>query len=126
MAKKKRRPANDRALKKYKTNNQREKNKIRKLERHCKRHPNDKEGKKNLERIKKEGISDKKPPRKHGINTDSVIGRNPMPGFIHYPQTQTCGITAGQQLSNLLGIPLRQGKRNKRRKRAKIHVKQKS
>ena len=59
MAKQKRRPANDRALKVYKSTNRREKNKIRKLTRYVEKNPNDKQAAKALASIKNEGYKPK-------------------------------------------------------------------
>lgn len=96
----KRRPANDRAFKKYKSNNQRLKNKIRKIERHIKRFPDDDLAKENLARIKKDGISDKMKPRTPGINSPGItVKPSSMP--------ERAPKTAGEQLAELLGISLR-------------------
>jgi hypothetical protein len=55
MAKKSARPANTRALKKYKDTKQHEKNKIRKISKHLKDHPEDNQSLKVVEDIKKNG-----------------------------------------------------------------------
>lgn len=73
-------------------------NKVKKLERHCKNFPNDEEGKKNLERVKKEGYKGRQKPLNPGINKGhSYIVLGP----VEHAET------AGQQLSRLLGIPLK-------------------
>ena len=107
MAKQKRRPANDRAFKKYKTGNQRLKNKIAKLERHVRKFPDDEVGKENLARVKSKGISPKRPPINNGINKT-------VPKPKSRPLPETAPRTAGEQLSELLGIPM--PKPRKRRK----------
>lgn len=58
-AKQKRRPANDRAFKKYKINNQREANKIKKLEKHLIRFPKDEQASKALKLILANGYPTK-------------------------------------------------------------------
>lgn len=120
MAKQKRRPANDRAFKKYKTSNQRYKNKIAKLVRHVKEHPEDEVGKENLERVKSKGISDKRPPIVNGSNKTV-----PKPK----PRTrpETAPRTAGEQLSELLGIPMPKPKKRRKpriTKKKRRYVKQ--
>lgn len=85
----------------YKLENRVYKNKVKKLERHCKRFPNDKESEKNLLRILKDGYKPRSKPLVPGSNqTIPKIKVRPMPGFLHFP------VTAGEQLSVLLGIPL--------------------
>lgn len=99
----------------YKVENRAEKNKIKKLERHCKRFPDDKEGKKNLERIKKDGYKPRSKPLSPGSNPtiEKVVFR---PNNIKHPET------AGEQLSRLLGIPF---SKTKKPIKSKIIVKQK-
>lgn len=96
----------------YKLEDRAKRNKIKKLERHCKQHPNDETGKVNLARIKKEGYNPRSKPLVPGSNKPSVITYqfNRSPGDIHLPQT------AGEQLSKLLGIPLRRGTPKKKAK----------
>ena len=53
---------------KYKVENKVYKNKIRKLEKHCKKFPNDEIGKKTLERIKKDGYTGRSKPLVPGSN----------------------------------------------------------
>lgn len=83
--------------KQYRLENRAQKNKIKKLERHCKRFPNDEQGKINLARIKKDGYNPRKKPLVPGSNPTTA--RNPMKGFIHHPKPKT----AGEQLAELLG-----------------------
>lgn len=99
----------------YKLQNRAEKNKIKKLERHCKKHPEDVEGKKNLERIKKDGYTPRSKPLVPGSNQNTVsLKPQVRAGYIHYPETP------GEQLSRLLGIPL--PKQSKSRHRGKASV----
>lgn len=107
MAKQKRRPANDRAFKKYKSSNQRLKNKIAKLERHSKDHPEDEVGKENLARVKSKGIKDKKPPINNGSNKTVP---KPKP----HPMPATAPRTAGEQLAELLGIEMPKPKKKRK------------
>ena len=114
----KRRPANDRAFKKYKTNNQRLKNKIRKIQHHIKKFPDDKLAKENLARIEKNGISDKMKPRTPGINSPGVqIKCSSIP--------KRAPKTAGEQLRVLLGITVKKVKsvKTKTFKKRKKNVK---
>lgn len=83
----------------YKTENRVYKNKIAKLERHCKKYPNDEEGKKTLTRVKKDGYTGRKRPLVPGSNqTIEKTKFNPIPGYLHYPRS------AGEQLCEALGI----------------------
>jgi hypothetical protein len=114
MAQQKRRPANDRAFKKYKLENKRRKNKIRKLENHCKRFPKDEQSAKALEDIKKNGYKDKivskgnTPPTvvkiKDSFNRLWLAARIPE-------KKKFSGRTAAEQLSELLDIPMPQPKK---------------
>jgi len=106
---KKRRPANDRAFKKYKLLNQVLKNKIKKLERHCKRFPNDKKCAERLVKIKRDGYKCRAKPLNPGSNPTT-----PKPKFSGVIMEHAK--TAGQQLSELLGIPLLPKHRPRRRK----------
>lgn len=85
----------------YKTENRALNNKIRKMERHCKRFPNDKVGRENLERIKKGDYKPRSKPLTPGSNptTPKVRLSNEI-GHMYGPKT------AGEQLSALLGIPM--------------------
>jgi len=89
----------------YKTHNTVYKNKVKKLGRHCKRFPDDEQGKKNLERIIKEGYKGRTRPLIPGSNPTT-----PKPKFTGIPGYYLVK-TAGQQLSELLGIPLPKPKR---------------
>lgn len=100
----------------YKTENRVYKNKVKKLERHCKRFPDDEQSKKHLERVKKDGYTGRSKPLVPGSNpTERTPKYRPIPGyFLHYPKTP------GEQLSELLGIPL--PKRTPRRSKPKRAV----
>lgn len=93
----------------YKTENRGYKNKLAKLERHCKKFPDDKVGKENLERLKD--------PKNYTPRSKPIVGKSNKPtlktyrfttGEIEYPKT------AGEQLSKLLGIPLRKYQRSRK------------
>lgn len=93
----------------YKSNNQVFHNKVRKLERHIKKYPDDKEAKKTLEKVKKNGYNGRSKPLVPGSNPTTPKPRCLLsPGF-EYPKT------AGEQLSELLGIsiPIQKSKRSK-------------
>lgn len=92
----------------YKTSGMALKNKIKKLERHCKKFPDDKSGKENLERIKKEGYIGRTRPLAPGSNpTTPKVRLSNETGHLFGPKT------AGQQLSELLGIPIPTQRRKK-------------
>jgi hypothetical protein len=86
----------------YKTENRVQINKIRKLERHCKAYPEDKACANRLAELKKRGgyVPRSKPLIPGSNQTTPKVKPNPLAGFLHYPKT------AGEQLSELLGIPL--------------------
>lgn len=109
----KRRPANDRAFKKYKINNQRYKNKIAKMIRHIKKHPNDKTAKENLKRVESNPIKDK-------IVAKDKNSVRPLPISIPSFRNSEKQKTAGEQLSKLLGIPML---KIRKRSKAKISTK---
>jgi len=89
----------------YKLGNTVERNKLRKLERHCKRFPKDEENAKNLERIKKDGFKyTRATPRNPGINKDA---QKPQAYRFMVSFPGTSAESAGEQLSRLLGIPLK-------------------
>lgn len=80
----------------YQTENRVFKNKIKKLEKHCKNYPEDKLARENLERIRKKGYKVKSKPINPGSNkTIPPVKLPPFKGLK----------TAGEQLSELLGIP---------------------
>ena len=81
----------------YQTENRVFENKVKKLTRHCKEFPEDEVGKENLERIKKKGYKCRKKPNVPGSNQTTP---KPRPFVAVLPKT------AGEQLSELLGIPL--------------------
>jgi len=83
----------------YKNSNKVEKNKIAKLTRHCKEFPNDEVGKENLARIKKDGYKPRSKPLSPGSNPTTPKIRLQV-GHAFGPRT------AGEQLSELLGIPI--------------------
>ena len=113
-----RRPANDRAFKKYKLLNQVENNKIKKLVRHCKKYPNDKINAMHLDRINKVGYKCRKKPLVPGSNpTTPKIKIRVMSA--NYNSSKT----AGEQLSKLLGIPL--PNLHKKKKKTKVVIKKK-
>jgi hypothetical protein len=94
----------------YKLQNRAHKNKVKKLTRHCKKFPNDKESARNLLRIIEDGYKPRGKPLVPGSNpTIPKIKIRPMPGYLHLP------MTAGEQLSALLGIPLPYPKTRKRK-----------
>ena len=88
MARRKRRPANDRAFKKYKSESSFRKNKQRKLEKHCKLFPDDKQAAKALEKGNFT-YSRKKPSKirlnKGKVTTAATVKYSPNP--IIFPQT---------------------------------------
>ena len=96
----------------YKADNRVEKNKIKKLTRHCKKFPNDLICAKRLEEIKEKGYKGRSRPLIGGSNptTPKTKFYNPIPGFLHYPKT------AGEQLSELLGIPVPKQRRKSKPK----------
>lgn len=100
----------------YKTENRAYKNKIRKLERHAKKHPNDEENLKALERL-----SD---PKNFKIRAKPLVpGSNqtiPKKSYANIPHIET----PGEQLSRLLGIPMPTVK-TKRKRKPSIKVRKK-
>lgn len=85
----------------YKTENRYLKNKIKKLERHCKNYPNDEIGKKNLEKAKQGKFSPRSKPLVPGSNIFSFSNN------IKYKPSKIPHIdTPGEQLSKLLNIPI--------------------
>jgi hypothetical protein len=115
----KRRPANDRAFKKYKQENKRRKNKIRKLTNHCKKYPEDTQSAAALKDIKDNGYKDKivskgnTPPLvvriKDSLNRRWLAARVPEGKHLS-------GRTAAEQLSELLNIPMMKPKQNRKPK----------
>jgi hypothetical protein len=92
----------------YKTENRAYKNKIRKLEKHAKKHPNDEENLKTLKRL-----SD---PKNFKIRAKPLVpGSNktvPKKSYVNIPHIET----PGEQLSRLLNIPLPTVKPRRNRK----------
>lgn len=87
----------------YKTEGRVTKNKIKKLERHCKEFPNDEVGKANLAKVIKNGYTPRAKPLVPGSNptTAKIVGKP----FVHIS-------TPAEQLSKLLGIPVPYATRN--------------
>lgn len=81
----------------YKAENRVYKNKVAKLERQCKQQPNNKEAKKALERIKKDGYKGRTRPIVPGSNPTTPKKCIPA---IEYLRAKT----PGEQLCELLGI----------------------
>lgn len=103
----------------YKSDNRVLINKIKKLVRHIKRFPNDELARDNLERIKSNGYKPRAKPLIPGSNpTTPKVKQYVMPKGI------TLSKTAGEQLSELFGIPLIRTTRRPKRK-AKVTVKKK-
>lgn len=92
----------------YKSGNSVFKNKIKKLERHVKRFPEDEQGKINLERIKKAGYIGRAKPLVPGSNQTTAKPKfNPSLLVLTGQTGHTFGPkTAGEQLSELLGRPM--------------------
>lgn len=84
----------------YKAENRVYKNKIRKLERHIKKFPDDEAAKENLKHIQKSGYKGRVRPVNPGSNKTSP--KNPLKGYILPKEPET----AGEQLARLLGISL--------------------
>jgi hypothetical protein len=114
----------------YKTNNTVYKNKVKKLQRHCKKYPLDGKAKESLERILKEGYKPRAKPlipksNQTSPSVETIAKRNgvfyAIPGFLHYPKT------AGQQLSELLDIELPKARRQQGTYKPKVtHRKKKN
>jgi len=105
----------------YKAENRVFKNKVRKLERHCKKFPDDKEAEKNLARIRKDGYKAKSAPREPGSNQTYQI-----PEFTHGPRYfEFLPKTAAEQLSEIFNIPIPK-KTYKKRKPFVTHKKRKN
>lgn len=90
----------------YKLVNRVQTNKIRKLERHCKNYPNDKKCAERLAELKKKGgYVPRSKPIIPGSNQTTPKPRSTPVWLI--PRGFKFSQTAGEQLSTLLGIPLR-------------------
>jgi len=101
--------------KRYKLENRAEKNKIKKLIKHCKRFPNDKKCAERLAELKSKGGYK---PRKKPL----IPGSNPTePKIINMGYFQELPETPGEQLSRLLGIPLPKPRTRKSRKTKITH-----
>jgi len=88
----------------YQASGQVSKNKIAKLERHCKRFPKDEYNAENLIRLRKKGFKyTRAKPRNPGINKDT----RKVEAYSYTAGTLFERETPGEQLSRLLGIPLR-------------------
>ena len=104
----------------YLAGNRVEKNKLRKLIRHCMHFPRDKENAENLERIRNKGFKyTRAKPRNPGINKDTQ--KSPayriQVGHVFGPET------AGEQLSRLLGIPLKTPRYTNKPKKTAVRYK---
>jgi hypothetical protein len=85
--------------KQYKVENRAATNKINKLERPCRKFPKDETAASNLARIKKKGYNCRKTP--------IVPGSNPTTPKVKFiPIGYELPKTAGEQLSELLGVPI--------------------
>ena len=84
----------------YKTSNRVEKNKIKKLERHCKQFPNDEVGKKNLERVLAQGYNKPRAKPLQARQTPTIPKIKYSSVFLEQAKT------AGEQLGALLNIPV--------------------
>lgn len=134
MAQQKRRPANDRAQKKYKANNQAAKNKKLKLEKHCKKYPKDEQAAKRLGEIIGAGYTYNKLPSKNkGITKlsiekinelDSLVApynrkqpkirpKPKMMNFIHTISKDHPSKTIEEQIVELFGIVIKDPKVSK-------------
>lgn len=100
----------------YKSENRVYKNKLSKLERHCKQYPEDEEGKKHLERVKKNGYKGRSKPKEPGSNQTT-----PKLKLISIPYLET----PGEQLSRLLGIPQPRFKRRLKKAKTPVTIKKK-
>jgi len=103
--------------KQYRLENRAEKNKIKKLKKHCRKFPGDKTGAKNLARILKDGYTTS---RKRPITSGPNISKYEVYNFrigIALPEI----LTPGEQLSRLLGIPLPKTKTRKPKKTKVTH-----
>lgn len=99
MARRKRRPANDRAFKTYKAENRFRKNKERKLEKHCKAFPNDKQAAEVL--AKGVFTYSRKKPSKIKLNKGKVT----TAATIKFsPNSITSILTAKEQLEKLFKV----------------------
>lgn len=115
MAKQKRRPANDRAFKKYTAQNQRYKNKIRKVERHIARHPNDEQAKNELDRLLKNGYNSTKGRAK---KRNSIKDSSFSVDLITTRKDYTVSLPFGEQIAHIYGKTYRPRKVSNRRKRS--------
>jgi hypothetical protein len=84
----------------YKTTNQALTNKIKKLERHCKRFPDDEQGAINLKKAKNGEYKPRSKPLAPGSNPTTPKIKLMQVGHVFGPKT------AGEQLSELLGRPM--------------------
>lgn len=84
--------------KRYQLDGRERKNKIKRLERHVKRFPDDKQAEKSLAEIRKGNFNRRKKP----ISSNLEIHNSPIKQI--YELTGDSRMTAGEQLSKLLGI----------------------
>jgi hypothetical protein len=102
--------------KRYKLEARGAKNKLNKLKRHCKKHPEDEQAARNLKLIEK---NQKGEPAKFNPKNPGDLVRGPMVYFIHHPEQPKL---PGEQLAKLLGLPF---KRKQTKTRGKTSVKYK-
>lgn len=104
---------------KYKTENRAYKNKIRKLERHCERFPEDEVGRKNLERLRDpKNFKPRSSPNNPGTNS-------PNPTVYRFRSYISISKTVAEQLSELLGIPLPKYYRRNKAAKTPVTIKKK-
>lgn len=118
MARQKTRPANKVAAERYKLEDRSTKNKIRKLEKRIRKNPEDKGAKDALEKIKEKGYNRRSKPLSPGSNKPDFVGF-----YISNVNEVEHPKTAGEQLSELLGIPM--PKPRKQRVKTKFYSKKK-
>lgn len=102
----------------YKAENRAYKNKIAKLEKHIRTYPDDEKAQENLERLKDpKNFKIRSKPNNPGIN-------KPLPKVYFYsPATTYICRSAGEQLSELLGIPQPKYVRKYKKKKAPVTIK---
>jgi len=127
--KKKSGPSTKNAYKRYQLENRVHRNKLKRLTRHIKKHPEDKQTVESLVKIKKKGYIYNRPtPVNRGSNKEltkkelkdlywkMLPGNRKQPKIRYKPriivlEDTSPVLTAGEQLSKLLGIPLPQKKK---------------
>jgi hypothetical protein len=103
----------------YKTENRAYKNKIRKLEKHCKKYPEDEVGQKNLERLRDpKNFKHRSKPHNPGTNS-------PNPQVYRFRPSVEGPKTPAEQLSELLGIPMPKYYRRSKPAKTPVTIKKK-